>query len=162
MADEFDLDQLDREIETNNRVDKRIKDLSEKVKLTAEERDEQKRILGERESTIASLEKERDFFNSFGDQVAKYPEASGFKDKIKERVLRGYSVEDATTAVLVAEGKYNAPKVEHQAPAVDTFAGGSATTVHQTGGEKTIGQLTREEKRARLLEAQASGDLSVN
>lgn len=153
---ELDLEQLDTEIEKENKVEKRIKDLSEKVRLTSEERDEQKRLLEEAVSKTAGLEKERDFLNSFGEQLAKYPEASSFKDKIKERVLKGYSVEDAVTAVLVSEGKYNPP----QAP-IDNVAGGSAPTLHQAGGEKPINQLTRDEKLAKLLELEAQGIISI-
>lgn len=162
MAEEFnnlDLDVLDNTIDQNNKVEKRIKDLSEKVRLTSEERDEQKRLLGDRDTKISTLEKERDFLNSFGDQLGKYPDAAQFKDKIKERVLKGYSVEDATAAVLVSEGKYSSPKI-HQP--IENVAGGSAPTLHQNGGEKPINQLSRDEKRARLLEAESRGDLGVN
>lgn len=159
---ELDLDQLDNEIENNNRTEKRFKDLSSKVKLTAEELDEQKRLVQDRESKISELEKERDFFNSFGDQIAKFPEAAGYKEQIKERVLRGYSVDDAVAAVLVSNGKYNAPVQTQPVANLDTFAGGSSTTVHQMTGEKTIQQLTRDEKRARLMEAEARGDISAN
>lgn len=159
MADELDLDQLDSQIEKENKTEKRIKDLSEKVKLTAEERDEKDKLLTEQNTKISGLEKERDFLNSFGDQLSKYPEASGFKDAIKEKVLKGYSVEDATTAVLVANGKYNAPRVERP---IDTVAGGSSPTMHQPTGEKTIQQMTRDEKRAALVEAESKGVISVN
>ncbi len=88
MAEDLDLDQLDTEIEGENRAEKRIKDLSEKVRLTAEERDEQKRILGERDTKISDLEKERDFLNSFSEVSGKYPDASSYRDKIKEKVLK--------------------------------------------------------------------------
>lgn len=158
MTDELDLDQLDAGMERDNKVEKRIKDLSEKVKLTSEERDEKDKLLAQERTEKEALVKERDFLNSFGDQISKYPEAAGFKDKIKERVLKGYSVEDATTAVLVAEGKYTPPKVERP---METVAGGSAVTVHQTGGEKPINQLTQAEKRAKLVEAEARGDISM-
>ena len=44
MTDEtLDLEQLDNEIEKESKVEKRIKDLSEKVRLTAEERDAEKK-----------------------------------------------------------------------------------------------------------------------
>jgi len=163
MADEFDLDQLDSEIEQKNKVELRIKNLSDKVKLTSEERDDKDRLLQEQRSQNESLVKERDFLNSFGDQAVKYPDALAFKDKIKEKVLKGYSVEDATTAVLVSEGKYSAPRVETPITAspVNTFAGGSAPTLHQAGGEKGLDQLSREEKRAKLVEAEQRGDLGV-
>lgn len=155
----LDLESLDNDIEQQNKVEKRIKDLSEKVRLTAEERDEQKRILNEKISENETLVKERDFLNSFGEQLAKHPEASGFKDKIKEKVLKGYSVEDATTAVLVAEGKYNPPRVEQP---IETVVGGSSPTMHQINGEKSISQLSTAEKRAKLVEAESRGDISVS
>ena len=105
MADEFDLDALDTDIEKENKIEKRIKDLSEKVRLTSEERDEKDKLVKDRDEKIVGLEKERDFFSSFGDSVAKYPQASEFKDAIKEKVLHGYTVEDATISVLAKEGK---------------------------------------------------------
>lgn len=157
MADELDLDNLDNEIEKDNRVEKRIKDLSEKVRLTSEERDEQKKLLQDKISENDNLKKEHEFLNSFGMQVGKYPEAANLKDKIKERVLKGYSVEDATAAVLVAEGKYSPPKIEQP---IGNFAGGSATTQHPTG-DKSFSQMTSAEKRAELVKAESRGDISM-
>lgn len=159
MADELDLDQLDIDLEKENKTEKRFKDLSEKVKLTSEERDAKDKLLTEQKTQNEALIKERDFLNSFGDQLGKYPDAVGFKDKIKEKVLKGYSVEDATTAVLVAEGKYTPPKVDQP---IGDIAGGSASTFHQTGGEKPISEMTREEKRAKLVEIEQRGNLSAN
>lgn len=159
MADELDLEALDSQIEKENKVEQRIKNLSEKVKLTSEERDEQKRLLEEQRSQNEILIKERDFLNSFGDQIGKHPEAATYKDKIKDKFIRGYSVEDATAAVLVSEGKYIPPKVEQP---IENFVGGSAPTIHQGSGEKPLSELSRDEKRAKLLEAESRGDLSVN
>src|SRR3990167_1272359 len=147
MADEFDLDALDTDIEKENKIEKRIKDLSEKVRLTSEERDEKDKLVKDRDEKIVGLEKERDFFSSFGDSVAKYPQASEFKDAIKEKVLHGYSVEDATVSVLAKEGK-----LETKAPASpppppkENPAGGSAINQPITGGAKPVNQMTREEK----------------
>lgn len=158
MADEFDLEESSEE----HVIDKRIKNLSDKVKLTSDERDEKDRLLQEKLTENEGLVKERDFLNSFGDTLAKHPEAASFKDKIKERVMKGYSVEDATAAVLVAEGKYNPPKIEiapKEAP-LESIIGGSSPTIHSTG-EKTLQQLTRDEKRAKLMEAEQRGDISV-
>ncbi len=159
MADELDLEQLDSDIEGQNKVEKRIKDLSEKVRLTAEERDEQKRILGERDTKISDLEKERDFLNSFTEVSGKYPDASSYRDKIKEKVLKGYSVEDATISTLAGEGKFTQPKAPVK---IDNVAGGSAINQPITGGEKSLTEMSREEKRAKLMEAEQRGDISVN
>lgn len=159
MAEELDLENLDNEIDKENKVDKRIKNLSEKVRLTSEERDEQRRLLEESLAKAQNLEKERDFLNSFGDQLGKYPEASQFKDKIKEKVLKGYSVEDATMSTLVAEGKYNPP--QSPPPPIDNIVGGSATNQHQIDGGKLLHELTRDEKRAKLVELEQRGDISI-
>lgn len=157
MAD-VDLEQLDTEIEGENRTEKRIKDLSEKVRLAAEERDEQKRLKSESDAKIADLEKERDFLTSFTEVSGKYPEASSYRDRIKEKVLKGYSVEDATVSTLAGEGKFNQPKTPVK---VDNVAGGSAINQPITGGEKPIAEMSRDEKRAKLLEAEQRGDISV-
>ena len=159
MAEEDILDLEDTDsVERQNKVEKRIKDLSEKVKLTSEERDEQKRLLGERDTKISGLEKERDFLNSFGDAMAKYPDAISHKEKIKDKVLKGYSMEDAITSTLISEGKYPSQKKE---VSLENPAGGSAATQPITGGEKLISEMTRDEKRAKLMEAEQKGDISI-
>ena len=160
MADELDLEQLDNEIEKDSKVEKRIKDLSEKVRLTSEERDEQKRLLGERDKKIADLEKENAFNTGFADTLATHPEAKDHKDEIKAKVLGGYSVEDATFAVLGKAGKLAQPTPPPPLPP-ENPAGGSAVNQPITGGEKKIGELTRDEKRSELLKAEARGDISI-
>ena len=160
MPDDLDLEQLDTEIEKENKVETRIKDLSSKVKLTAEERDSAKRKVDEELARNANLTKEIEFLNSFGDQLAKHPEASSFRDRIKEKVLKGYSVEDATISTLASEGKLSASQKEVQ---IDNVAGGSAT-VNQpiSGGAKTIQQMNRDEKRNAIIEAEHRGDISLS
>ncbi len=79
-----------------------------------------------------------------------------YKDAIKEKVMKGYSVEDATVATLAAEGKFSAPVAPRE-----TIAGGSATNSIQSDGPKSMNEMTRDEKRAELLRAEAEGgDLS--
>lgn len=157
MADEdINLDDLDKEIEGENKVEKRIKDLSEKVKLAAGERDELKVATEQKDAENASLKRENEFLTSFGDVLGKYPDAASYRDKIKEKVLKGYSVEDATVSTLAPEGKLSAPR-----PIVDSPVGGSATTQHQTG-EKTLHELSQAEKRAKLVDAETRGDISVS
>ena len=160
MPDDLDLEQLDNEIESTNKVEKRIKDLSEKVRLTSEERDASKLKVEEETTKAANLQKEVEFLNSFGDQLSKHPEASPFRDKIKEKVLKGYSVEDATISTLASEGKLTASQKEVQ---IDNVAGGSAA-VNQpiTGGTKKLHEMTRDEKRAKLLEAEQRGDIFLS
>lgn len=165
MTDEnIDLDSLDSEIETESKVQKRIKDLSEKVRLSSEERDEQSRLYKEQSSKNAELQRERDFFAGFADVVSSNPQARDHKDDILAKVKSGYTVEDATFAVLGKAGKLGNPsqpkQVERHAD-VDFPGGGSSPTQHTAGGQKSLSQLTREEKRTLLLESEARGDLSA-
>jgi hypothetical protein len=147
MADE-DLGLEEGEIK--NKVEKRIKDLSEKVKLTAGERDELAKGKTDAETAQKNAEKERDFYSSFADSAGSYPEASNYKDAIKEKVMSGYSVEDATVSVLAKEGKlnnYTPPSPKHDSP-----AGGSATNAVQTKMEKPLNEMTKAEKREALIQ----------
>jgi hypothetical protein len=143
MAEDLELDLEE------NAVEKRIKSLSEKVKLTSAERDEKDRLLTERDGQLATVTKEKDFYAGFSDSLSKYPNASEYKEKIKEKVMSGYDVEDATVAILAREGKLTTAPTP-QAPK-DNPAGGSATT--NTGvGEKSLGEMSKDEKRAALVE----------
>ena len=159
MTDELDLEQLDSDIDKDNKVEKRIKDLSEKVRFTSEERDEQKKLLGERDKKIAELERDNAFNSGFVDILSAHSSAKDHKDEIREKVLKGYSVEDATLAVLGKAGKLGQPQTPPSKP--DNPAGGSAVTQPITGTQKSVNELSREEKRQQLLEAEARGDISM-
>ena len=125
------------EVPTGNRSEERIRELSGKLELTATERDEFKTL---NETTT----RERDFYKGFADIVSTQPNAKDHQDEIKEKVLKGYSVQDATFAVLGGLGKLgNTPA---QAPQV---AGGSADTSPQ-GGDKELKDMTQGEKRDAL------------
>ena len=156
MPEDFDLDTLDKEIEGNNRVETRIKDLSEKVRLTSEERDEKDRLLAEQKAENEALKRENTFNSGFVDVLGNHPSARDHKDDIKAKVLSGMSIEDATFAVLGKAGKLGGTPQ----PIVDNPAGGSAVTQHPTG-EKHLEELSRDEKRAKLLEAEKSGEISM-
>ena len=156
MADDLDLETLDENIEKENKVEKRIKDLSEKVRLTSEERDEQKRLLGERDTKIAELERENTFNSGFVDVLTNHPMAKDHKDDILAKVKGGYSIEDATYAVLGKAGKLGQPTPPKENP-----AGGSAVNP-PVPGEKTLNELSRDEKRTKLLDLEARGDISIN
>lgn len=162
MAEELDLDldELDKDISNRNKVEERIKDLSSKVKLTSQERDEFSKAKEQAENERADALKERDFYASFSDMTSQYPQAKDFKDKIKEKVMGGYSVEDATVAVLNKEGKLVKTEPPKEPP--PTAAGGSATTSPPAGGQKAISDMTREEKRQALIDAEARGDISIS
>ena len=140
-----------------NKVEKRIKELSKKVKLTSQERDELVKAKQGLEAERDAAKKEVEFYSSFSDATDKYPAAKEFKDKIKEKVLVGYSVEDATVAVLAKEGKLTTPSLQPENP-----AGGSATTAPATNAAKPLNEMTREEKREEVIKATERGDISLS
>lgn len=152
-----ELDELDLTIE-EDRNTKRFNDLSNKVKETAKERDEAKALLEQERLEKQNLAKEKDFYASFSDSISEFPDAAAFKDKIKEKAMTGYSTKDATIAVLHAEGKLNttAPKVDRESP-----AGGSAANQITGAPSKAINEMTRDEKRAALMEREKEGGISV-
>lgn len=152
--DELDLE-LDSEEDKSNKVEKRIKSLSEKVKLTSEERDEKNRLLTERDGQLANASKERDFYKDFNQISTKYPGANEYQDKILEKVNAGYDVEDATISILAKEGKYQ-PKVEDE-----KVAGGSAATALQGKDSKTPQEMTQDERRAALMDLESKGEFSL-
>lgn len=157
MADELILD---IESEDINKTQERIKNLSSKVKTTAQERDMALEREKEAMSKAQLAEKERDFYAGFADIYPKYNAAPQYKEQIKEKVMAGYSVEDATVAVLNKEGKLtSAPPAPPPPP--PPAAGGSASTVLPDGGTKPLTELSRDEKRNALLEAEKRGDIST-
>ena len=159
MAEE----ELDLELDTGqeeniNKVEKRIKSLSEKVKLTSEERDELKGLNDSLTAEKHSLSKERDFYKGFNQVSAKYPGANEYQDKILEKVNAGYDVEDATISILAKEGKYNPtqPKTE-----VERAAGGSAAIAMKGNDDKTPEKMSQDERRAALLDFEAKGEFKL-
>lgn len=158
MADEFELDL--NEDENINRTEQRIKDLSSKAKTFAQERDDAKAAAEAAEARAASLEKEKEFYASFSTNIAKYPGAAEHTDAIKEKVLAGYSVEDATVSVLNAEGKLMPQAQIETYTAPEPAAGGSATTPPLAGPSTEASGMTQEERRAALLEADKRGELA--
>lgn len=161
MADELDLD-LDtptEEQEKINKTEKRIKDLSEKVKITATERDDLVKAKDQIEAEKQAALKDVDFYKNFSAVSSKYTGATEYQDKIREKVNAGYDLEDATISILAKEGKYT-PQIV-QAPK-QSPAGGSATTNIKAGSEKQIGEMTQDERRTQLVEAEKRGDLALN
>ena len=147
--------QLDDDVQQESKVEKRIKQLSNKVKLTSKERDDLAKAKQKLEAERDTAKKEVEFYSAFSDASDKYPNAKEYKDKIKEKVIGGYSVEDAAVSVLAKEGKLTAPRI------TDNPAGGSATNPPMTGESKTLETMTREEKRSEVLKAIDKGDISL-
>ncbi len=158
MDDELELDLS--EDQNINKTQERITNLSSKVKKTAEERDAARQAQEESEAARLAAEKERDFYASFSDSASKYPAAAEFKDAIKEKVLSGYSVEDATVAVLNANNKLM-PTVE-QAPDPGPAAGGSAANAIADIAAKSVAEMTQDERRTLLVEAEKRGDITLS
>lgn len=134
----------------------RITDLSTKVKNASDERDAAKALAETAAAEKATMEKERDFYATFTDTVATNPGAKEHKDEILAKVKSGYTIEDATFAVLGKAGKLGNQVVD-RAP-----HGGSADTALPSGGQKTPGEMTQAERRAELIKAQDRGDISLS
>jgi len=151
----LDLDNLDIQAEEKAKVKNRYEKLSEKVILTSKERDEAIAKAKEEADAKAQIEKERDFYKSFSQISSKHPEAANFQDQILERVNRGYDAEEAALAVLAKEGKLNTP--EPTKPDIQVEGGSAPTNI---SGDKSLNDLTPEEKFAALQEADKTGALS--
>jgi hypothetical protein len=152
----LDLDSIENNVDQNLKVKNRFQQLSEKVKLTSQEKDELAKAKETLEGQNASLSKEVEFYKDFSANVTKYPNASEYQAQILEKVKSGYSTEDAMVAVLAKEGKLDMSSTQVQQPIVD-IVGGSAPTSFQ--GSKSIDSMTTDEKFAALQEADKSGDL---
>ncbi len=155
--EELDLE-LEDEENNINKVEKRIKTLSEKVKLTSQERDELKGLNDNLTAEKHTLSKERDFYKGFNQVSTKYPNASEYQDKILEKVNAGYDVEDATISILAKEGKYNPvqPKVEKE-----KVAGGSAATSITDKGSKSPQEKPQDERFKALQDLESKGEFKI-
>lgn len=134
-----------------NPTEKRIKALSGKVEITAKERDE----------AIARADaatKKAAFAEGFVDVVSANPAAKDHKADIEAKVMAGYSVADATYSVLGPLGKLGNQSQQSYQP----ITGGSASTIIPNQGIKPTGELSRDELRTALVEAQNKGDLYLS
>lgn len=139
--------EVDNIINEPSEAEKRIKSLSGKVADTALERDTEKARADSAETAKAEAERRAEFAEGFTDVVANNPAAKEFKTDIQAKVMSGYSIEDATFAVLGKAGKLNQPvATETMSP-----AGGSASTsLPQNGSNKTIAEMDQAERRKAL------------
>ncbi len=153
----LDLDAIETNVEQKLTVKNRFQQLSEKVKITAQEKEQALAKAKSEETARLSAEKDRDFYKDFSTHSSKYPNANEYQDKILEKVKSGYSTEDAMVSVLAKEGKLNmsatpAPKPSSQ------VEGGSAPT--SLGISKSLSDMTIDEKFSALQDADKSGALS--
>jgi len=155
MAEE--LEPVSQETQDINRTEKRIKDLSSKVEMTAQERDEAREAAEKALALAQANEKERDFYKDFSNMTGKYQGAADHQDQILEKVKLGYTVEDATVAVLNAEGKLS--PIAQSAPQMSAAGGSSATVL--PANDRSAGDMTQAERRAELLKANDSGELAA-
>ncbi len=137
-----------------NAAETRIKELSNKVKLTSQERDELKAAKEKSDLEKATAEKKASFYKDFSKLSAKYPGSAEKLDEIESKVMAGYDPEDATISVMAKAGKLSTSQ-----PEKEVIAGGSASTAIASTGEKSISEMTRDEKRAALeqLERETGG-----
>ena len=149
-------DELDATLAQPSEAEKRIKQLSDKVGLSVKELEEKNKPIEESNAKIANLERENSFNEGFADTVSTTPQAKGFKEDIKAKVLSGYSLEDATYAVLGKAGKLNQSSSENR----ESPAGGSAATTVTQPANKSAKEMTPEERSTAVREAVAKGDIT--
>ena len=138
MTEELNNQTPDEDGEKESRSQQRIKQLSDKVESTAKERDESKTLREQDQKKIAELERENAFNSGFAEVLGTHIAAKDHKDAIKEKVMAGYSVEDATFAVLGKAGLLGQTPIQ--------VAGGSATTTPQST-QKEVKDMNQAERR---------------
>lgn len=141
---------------TKNAVEERMKNLVTGKKEAEAKVEAEAKLRVEAENKLAQMEKDSQFLNSFSDVTAKFPTASEYKDKIREKVMSGYSVDDATISILHAEGKLSST------PSQGNIAGGSAPNQITQTGQKTVKEMTSNERWDTLREAEKRGDLGMS
>jgi hypothetical protein len=143
MADETNTNAPASQEPNGSRAEERIIDLSSKVK-------EQADLRQAAEDKLAEANRKLTFTEGYADMVAINPAAKEFKADIEAKVMSGYTVEDAAYAVLGKAGKLgNAPA---PAPGATEVAGGSAV-VNPSQSEKSVGEMSQDERRAALDKA---------
>jgi hypothetical protein len=141
-----------------SRSKSRINELSDKVAAEAKAREEADAARKKAEADSQAAAKERDFYKSFSGQASKYTHAKEHEDAIKAKVLSGYTVEDATVSVLAAAGKLTS--VESKPDKMDSVGGSAGTTV-MNGGSKKPSEMTQAERLQALVDAEKSGEISM-
>lgn len=135
----------------------RVNELSGKIRGLSEAADLEKKNREAAETKTAEVERERDFYQGFAEVLSTNPAAKDHKDEILTKVKSGYTVEDATYAVLGKAGKLGQPTPDPEM----TPTGGSATTTPPQGGSKSIQEMTREERKQAVIDAEKRGDISL-
>ena len=154
---ELDLSE-DNSKEIINRKDKKINSLSEKLGITDKEKADAIKAKEEADAKTLAAQKDADFYKGFNTISSKYQGASEYQDKIREKVMSGYDLEDAAISILAKEGKY-----QPQAPVEqkEVAAGGSAATGINSQAEKPLNQRSKAELRAELQELESKGEFKL-
>lgn len=86
------------------------------------------------------------FTNDFNAVAVTYPHAREFGDKIHEKVMQGYSVEDATVSVLAKENKLITADQIKEEENKGKGLGGSADNVRfdKSSKEKSLDELKKD------------------
>lgn|SRR3990167_313353 len=157
MDNELNLDTIEQDINSKNAVEERVRNSISAKKEAEAKAEASEKARQEAEAKLVSMEKETSFLNSFSDVTAKFPTASEYKDKIKEKVMSGYSVDDATVAILHAEGKLTSSPVQS-----GNVAGGSAPNQITNQANKTVKEMSSSERWDTLKEAERRGDIGLS
>lgn len=157
MDEELDID-LEGQEEKINRPEQRVKKLLSDKENLAKEKEAERLAREKAENEKQAALKEVEFYKGFTAVAAKYGNANEYQEKIREKVLSGYDVEDATISILAKEGKYTAPAAPP--PPRENPAGGSANNQIKVEN-KSVGDMTQAERLAALREAEIRGDISV-
>jgi hypothetical protein len=125
----------------------------EEVDINKSNTSDKSETVEELKNRMANMEFDRDF-----DATAnEYPFARDFKEEIKAKTAKGYSVRDATVAVLNDKGKLQTAEQLREATRKGKDLGGSSATVDVTAkGEKSLSELEKDFK-----EAEARGEIRL-
>ena len=157
--EELNLD-LEIEEEKKNRPDQRVaKLLSDKEALT-KERETEVEARKKAEAEKVEALKDVEFFKNFNTVASKYQGASEYQEKIREKVNSGYTLEDAARTVLLDEGKFTAPPVQTPEVRRESPAGGSSPT-NIKSGEKPLNEMSLDDRRNMLIEAEKRGEIGL-
>lgn len=135
----------------------RFNEVSSKNIENAKKAEESDRQRAEAEVKTQAAEKKASLYKDLSRLSAKYPGATDHLDEIETKVLAGYDPEDAMLSVLNKAGKLNSNPDKPDSP-----AGGSATTSPGASKNKKLTEMSRDEKRQQLVDAENRGDLSIS
>ncbi len=151
-----DLDQIENNADKQLQAKNRFQQLANDKRTLAQEKEVLEAKNKEIEAKSLQLEKQAEFYKTFNQVSSKYPEATNYQDKIKEKVEQGYDLEDATVSVLNKEGKLSGGPITPVRPQAE---GGSAVT-NVSEGDKSLNEMSMGDKLEALKELERSGELA--